>query len=367
MHVERMNRVLNFILKKFGREVSYSSLPQRKNIVTLCDIEYEDLPKAIYLEEHLSRFLKANEFFTMEGEYKRLFATRTDHFPTLIIPFGRSIVQKYRAINLKLESFPRKYHSSVKKTDSITARENLKSALLVDTDFTEQFFGHWLRDELSAALIDFNHTPAIATHHANFVHAKGYLELIQPKIQYGFRGTVDNLNLLVDFSQNSFKKSRYESIRNRLEAKNYVSIKYNGVYIARGQNGAKRSLVNEDTLIEHLSTLGFDVINPEKLSPSEIVAKLWNAPMVIAVEGSAISHTVYTIAKHAGVLVLQPPKRICHSYKGIMDARNKPYGFYVCKPSENDEDSFYVDSFSDLDKLIDQLREESVKRAQALI
>lgn len=366
MHVEYINKVINFVLRRLGREVSFNDLPKRKNIITICEIEYARLPKAIYLPAHLSRFLKANEHFTMEGEYKRLFADETDHIPTLVIPFGKTRINKHRALNHQLESFPRKHLGTTKHLE-MNNKERLNSALLIDSDFTEQYFGHWLRDELSSAMIDFQQAPSIAVHNASFGHAKGYLDLLKPNIHYGFTGVVDNLHLLVDFSQNSHKTSRYEALRNRLISKNFTSTTHKGVYIARGVSGAKRCLTNEDALIEHLSNLGFDIVSPEKLQPIEIVGRLWNAPMVIAVEGSAIAHTMYTIAKHAGVLVLQPPKRICHSYKGILDAKNNPYGFYVCQPSESEEDSFYIDSFSDLDKLIDQLREESVKRAQALI
>lgn len=358
-----INKAITFAFKKLGKQVTLQSLPKTKDIITLCDVEHQSAPSAIYLPSHLSRFLSSSIYYTLEGEFKRLFATEVEHFPTLMIPFQNSVVYQYGIVNSKLEHLPRnRNNSQMLPQPSNTDYGKMKNALLIDTDYSELFFGHWLPDELSAATIANEQLPAIAIHQANFIHAKGYLDLLQTDIYYGFKGKVDNLNLLVDFSQNSFKVSRYGVLRKRLENKNFTTIAYKGVYISRGNIGAKRTLENEDDLVNHLIKAGFDVIYPEKLQPHEIVARLWNAPMIISVEGSAIAHALYTVANHGSILILQPPRRINHVFKGIFDAKNNPYGFYVCKPSAHDKESFYLDSFSDLDKLIDQLREETAKR-----
>lgn len=357
---KRINQGIYFLLRKLGLQIEFDSSSFAHNATTLCKAEKESLPPAIYLQSHLYRFLTPNPYFTMKGEYERLLATSIVHEPTLLIPFKKSLIFSAGIINTKCQLYRRK----VQKNNTETSI-NLDAGVLVDNMFSAIFFGHWLRDELPASLISNPSMPALALHKPKYSHASGYNELLQTNTLYGYRGKVKSLHLLVDFSQNSYKQNRYEVLKNRLNKDIQQKAQYQGVYIARGTSGTNRLLKNEEALTDHLTKRGFDVIFPEIMSASEIVNRLWNAPMVIGVEGSALSHSIYTLAKHGSMLILQPPHRICHSYKGILDARNHPYGFYVCKP-DNDGDGFSVDSMCDLDSLIDRLREESARRFQAI-
>jgi capsular polysaccharide biosynthesis protein len=204
--------------------------------------------------------------------------------------------------------------------------------------------------------------PSLALNRPNYFHAKAYEALFGLDVIYANKGIVKELYFLSDVTQNSHKLKRYSKLRNQLAVKlSPEDTKYTGIYIARGYSGVKRLLTNEQELIDHLVKKGFDILCPEKASPEMIVRKLWNAPLVIGVEGSAIDHAILTAGNCAGYLLLMPPNRFCVIYKGILDALNRPFGFYVCKPSPS-PDSFFVDSMSDLDELIDSMREESARR-----
>jgi capsular polysaccharide biosynthesis protein len=151
---------------------------------------------------------------------------------------------------------------------------------------------------------------------------------------------------LSDFSQNSYKLERYLTLRDNLKSTlNPNDIAYNGVFIARGQTGAKRLLINEKEVIAHLEKKGFDIIYPEKMTVE-----------VITVEGSAHNHAIYSMNLKGAMLELQPPSRFGIIIKGACDCLGIGWGFYVCAPS-NDGEGFYVDNFNDLDRAIKQLQE----------
>ncbi len=349
--------------RRMGKLVGFESLHYQADAIVLNPLEKTSTPPAIHLQKHLARFNKSNEYSSLEQEFKALFTITTEHAPTKLIHFGKSYLSKEGVLNQKNQLHPRylinrnqpeiheRYLSSVK---------HFEKALMVDNDFSNKFFGHWVHDELSALNIKKlpDNTQKIGIHIPDYSHAQGYLDMIQTEVQYGFSGVVDELYLLSDYSQNSYKQARYRAIKKciaqKLQPKN---TQYNGVYIARGNTGANRRLENEGIVIDHLSKRGFDIIHPEKMQAEAIIRRLWNAPMVISVEGSAISHAILSMAHHAGVLVLQPPNRITHDFKRILDAKGHSFGFYVCQ--QTSEDSFAIDNFDDFDKLIDMVHSAS--------
>ena len=86
----------------------------------------------------------------------------------------------------------------------------------------------------------------------------------------------------------------------------------------------------------------------------DIIRSLWNARIIISVEGSAINHALYPMALNGAVLVLQPPYRFVNAHKGISNAIGRKYGFYVCQSTANKMD-FVLDDFNIFQQLIDQL------------
>lgn len=351
------NKIWHALAKRLGKTVANGDIKFEADI--LCPAEASDVFPATYINEHLSRITGSNEHTSQASEHACLLRRNVEHAPTILFRmedarlFGAGIFSKSR------NYLPR----SIIKNRQL-APISLPKALLIDNDITQVYFGHWLTDQLSSALIATPEMPALALNTPSFTHAQGYEQLFQISTCYAQQGQVDELYWLSDFSQNSYKVKRYQQLRQRAEQNlSPANCSATGIYIARGNSGAKRALLNEQELINHLLDRGFEIIYPEKMTPEMITRCLWNAPVVISVEGSQIAHTIHSISRNASVLILMPPNRVSHIFKGIFDAIDKiAYGFYVCAAAQNSNE-FYVDSFVDLDRLVHQLKENTGSRS----
>lgn len=350
--IKKLSRV---IARAYGKPIDQKKL--KASGIVLCPKEELPCPKAIYLDSHLLRIKGASIYTSVENENINLHNTLAVHEPTVLYSIGST-----NLFSGGLWTDKREYLIRLLSQDDQRFKVNLDQAVLIDNELSSQFFGHWLHDTLPSILIGNSEMPSLSFKKPKYPHAVDYQSILDLDIIYGNKGRVKNLFLLSDYSENSHKVKRYKLIRSRIiEKLNPQDSPYKGVYIARGITGAKRTLTNESALIEHLTKRGFDVVYPEKILAETLIRKLWNAPIVVSVEGSALAHPIYSIAQNGACFVLQPPYRVNHMFKAMCDAMNRPYGFYVCKPSQG-KDSFYVDSFDDIDRLIDQLENEKIKR-----
>lgn len=356
-----LDKLQKYVALSFFKQRTIDLLEGANDAITLCPTEKHSIPAPILLEKQLTRFTGcAAKSLGLEETLKLLLTTEVTFKPTLLIPFGKSYVFGGGAVNCKREFFRAKIYPS-----SETSYKKIQSAILIGNPNSEIYYGDWFLDELPAARIDFDSSQPIAIRKpVSWRHSQEYLDIFNLEIKYGFRGVVENLYLLSDSSQNSYKKQRYQSLRQNLEQYNFPDVTFSGAYIMRGTKtqGDPRVLDNEDELVAHLKKQNFDILDLETLSAKELVKRLWNMPMIIGVEGSALTHAILPLREFGSMLILQPPKRLGLGLKGILDARNNPVGMYVCQPSLTNPCGIYIDSFSDLDFLIEKLREESYKR-----
>lgn len=354
----RQQGLSQVLRKKFlGRPIDFNS--DKYEVVTLCEAEkqYVNLPS--YIDSHLSRITATVPTSTIETELSWLFKQDLVHGPTKLYKLNDVNIGK-SGIWADSSNFLTRTVNQNRDLKVV----NLESAILVDSDYSANYFGHWLLDFISASLISTEKSPPFSTFKPNYFHANGYQALLDiNNVIYSNKGFVKELYFLDDFfTQNSYKINRYNELRMRIEKK--ISINknnYTGVYIARGITGKKRLLLNEDELINHLLKKGFYIITPEKKSVEEIASILLNCPFIISVEGSEISHAIITASKSAGYLILMPPNRCSFYFKGTLDGAGHPWGFYICQTTK-DPDSFYIDSFSDLDRLIDTIMQQSLQK-----
>lgn len=326
-------------------------------VITLSEGHRIDVTPSIYLPGHFDRIRSTNTSTDLTIPHKHAHQTEVNHAPTLLYNIGEArlwngaILQNYKNYLLR-------------RVDSRERFEelDLERAFIADTDEGHEFFGHWLRDDVAATLINHDNIPAIFLQKPKHFQVPQYESLMNVKMLLAKKGRIKNLHILSDFSQNSYKVARYMEFRRRIKEKlNPISTKYAGVFIARGNLGTKRSLTNENEVIDHLSKRGFDIVFPEKMTVAEIQARLWDSPIVINVEGSAHMHALHSMSLSGALLHLQPPYRFVDIDKGVFDSTGRTYGFYVCKPNDNKE-SFYLDNFSDFDKLIDLMLNACAKR-----
>lgn len=356
-----LDKLQKLLALSFCKQRTVDQLESANDAITLCPIEKHFIPAPILLEKQLARCTGCASTLELEETLKLLFITEITFKPTLLIPFGKSYVFGGGAVNCNREFFRTKIYPS-----SETSCHKIESAILIGNPNSEIYFGDWFLDELPAAKIDFDSSQPIAIRKPIGWHPQEYLDIFKLGINYGFRGVVENLYLLSDSGQNSYKKQRYQLLRQKLEEYNFPDVNFSGAYIRRGTKtqGMPRILDNENELITHLQKQNFDIIDIEKISAKELVKRLWNIPMVIGIEGSALIHAILPLKKFGSMLLLQPPKKINLTQKGVLDARNNPVGMYFCEQSLINSFGFSVDSFSDIDFLIEKLREESHKRSK---
>ncbi len=346
------NKIYRLAGRLFGKPLNLECIA--KDATVLCEQEEQDVSPAVYLPAHLQRITGTTVNCILSVTMERMHETHSIHAPTLMYPLGR----------VTLFSGGLWTHNNQFLTRSINEKDNfeivnLQQAVLTDADIGLTYFGHWMREVVPASLVGTTEIPSLSLRRPHYSHAAQYAQFFELQTIYANKGTVDNLYLLSDFSQNTYKLKRYLTLRDNLkDSLNPQDIVHKGVFIARGETGSKRALINENEVIAHLEKMGFDVIYPEKMTSEAIIRKLWNAKIVITVEGSAHNHAIYSMARMGCLLSLQPPSRFGIIIKNACDCLGIGWGFYVCAAS-HDGEGFYVDSFVDLDKIIGQLQNAS--------
>jgi hypothetical protein len=337
--------------KFFGNALNLENY--RQKAIVLCPEEEQDVPPVVYLPEHLQRPTRAPHNWTVKDYLARLQKNHIVHAPTLMFPVGAAKIYAGGVWTAKHENYPRSLDLSEKKV-----KIQLKQAVITDSDSGLMYFGHWMSDVLPSCLIGSPETPSLTIRKPPYRHARHYEELFEIVTIYANRGEIENLHLLSDFSQNSFKLKRYLTLRANIEANlRPAKITYKGVYIARGNAGATRTLLNEREVITHLEKRGFDIIHPEEMTAEQITRRLWGAKFVVAVEGSAYAHAIYSMARDGCFLTLEPPQHFGIIIRDACNCLGIKWGFYVCASGNSMVDGikFYVDSFPDLDRVIDLL------------
>lgn len=181
------------------------------------------------------------------------------------------------------------------------------------------------------------------------------MKLNVPYLRRQFRrlqnANIQELTIFTDFAQNSLKATRYRTLRSRLKQSfAYTSVRP-GVYIKRGITGEARVLDNEAAIEAALQQAGFDVIEPARLTASEISRRILGAQIIVSVEGSHLSHAIYSVADGGTFVVLQPPDRFAMPYKEFTDRLDMRFAFLVGDKATNG----FTIPLDDLHQLLDRL------------
>jgi hypothetical protein len=215
-----------------------------------------------------------------------------------------------------------------------------------------EFFGHWLRDDAATHLLAEREGTPLSMPTPGWPDRVEYLQLFeQDYFQLG-PSFIRELVLFDDIFQNAHKAIRFRELRARV-AKNRAA-KQSGhlVYLMRGTGGKARTLVNEAKLAEAVEKRGGVVVQAESMSVRELVGALLGATLIISVEGSQLSHALYTLAEGGGILAIQPPDRFYNSHMDWARALSMSYGIAVGEPRDT---GFYL-SCEDLLRTIDLFR-----------
>jgi hypothetical protein len=211
------------------------------------------------------------------------------------------------------------------------------------------FFGHWLRDDCATHMLAEQVGVPIGMPTPPWPDRAGYLKLFnQSHMELG-RAHVRRLVLFDDISQNAHKAERLRALRTRVATGRTPQNTGHIVYLMRGAGGTRRSLLNEDEIASALERRGVIIVRSETLPVPELTSVLLGAKLVISIEGSQLSHALYTLDSHGGILIIQPPDRFFNSHMDWARALHMQYGIVV---GEQRETGFHL-PVDDLMRTID--------------
>jgi hypothetical protein len=213
------------------------------------------------------------------------------------------------------------------------------------------FFGHWLRDDCATHLLAEQRSAPMSMPTPVWPDVPGYLDVLGQSYGQIDRGYVKHLTLFEDICNTPHKIARLRQLRARIAATQPSKPTGKIVYLMRGSAGKPRTLVNEMEIVEQLKRRDIVVVEAEKLSVPLLVSELFNARIVISIEGSQFSHALMTLSDAGAILVIQPPDRFFNSHMDWARALDIQYGLVV---GEQKETGFYL-PIDDLLRTIDLL------------
>lgn len=310
--------------KILRRNFAYQEFCDRK--WTIVPGETCTSPPAIYFEDDLARVATIDVgATTYEYELSRAKGGRQEHGATLgYVLRNIELIDGvlYRgAMQHRLVRLPRRLTGP-------GVRDIVDSGALACTQCGGIYFGHWMSDDLSLYLAAEAHGTPIVVERKSYFHEPAYCGLMNILPHHKSRTRFNQLIVLDDVGQNSFKRKRYRELRTRL-SKSFGSTRNRYVYIRRGvvRGSAGRSLTNSEQLEEFLKGQGFVIVDPDHQSAKEITESIGGARLIVGVEGSHMAHALYSIGDGGGICMLQPPNHFINVFKDYTDCLDLRYGF----------------------------------------
>jgi len=316
----------------------------------ICPPETTLAPSAIFLDGMLDRVKNVAIWTSFEFECKRVLGGNRDHGGTTA--YNLSDV---RLINGNLYKGEMRYAVSPEpETYWIGDRiEHLSHAQLASTYFGSRFFGHWMREEVPLMMLAGHFGEVVRIERKPHYHEPGYQAIFNVSSRSVKCAKFDDLIVLDDIGQNSFKRKRYEQLRAAVKAVESIQEPPPGVFIRRGKTGVTRQVTNIDEVEAFFTHLGFTVLEPETMTPLEIVQQIKGTKMVATVEGSNLVHAYNSIADDGTILVIQPPHRFSNATKDYTDCVGLNYAFLVAHEGANPSE-FSVD-IAELERTLEKI------------
>jgi hypothetical protein len=297
----------------------------------ICPAERRHESPAIYLDHDLDKVTAVMEDTSWELEMSRIQGGETEHAATVA-----HRIQECELLDGSLYKGPARLPLTPEPKRLISANVNqvIAEGALAASYYGSLYFGHWLTDDLTLHLAAEPLGKPITPARRIYGHESNYLELFNIQPHYTNQVRCKNLIILDDFSQNSYKRQRYLELRSRLQNALPSANPGARIMIRRGQQGAARVLTNAAEIEKVLEGQGFIIVDPDKSTANEIASSLLGARLIVGLEGSHMTHSVYTVAQNGGVCVLQPPYRFNNVLKNYTDCLGIAYGFVVGRASE---------------------------------
>lgn len=346
-HWPRLRRLGGRILG--GRPVPLVECAKKRWVIA--PPENTSIPPAIFDASHLERIRSLSPWRNQMAEDLLIHGGSLQHAASIAY-----IVEDATLAGSHIYCGPSKHPCSPRHENwfSPGRQYGLDHAHLAATFASTHSFANFVLDELSLQLLIPEEELQIGASGTNFRHAAGYRSLLGlPGIhRYPF-AHIKQLTVYEDFSQHRSKRDRYHELRRRLRAasKSAPGTPTRGVFLDRGETGERRILSNSAAIRDTLAARGFTILHPERMNTEAIMQAMLDAPIVVGVEGSQLSHAAYTLADHGSFLVLQPPDRFAMTYKEFTDCMSMQFAFLVGIPKQ---DGFEI-PLDELCRMIDRL------------
>lgn len=284
-------------------------------------------PSAVYMDGQLDRVVGVTSETTREQEWRRILGGVVTH--------AASMAYLFRRVDLRDgHIYARRWkHSLAQRRASPFANgrpTHVDRAALCCSYIGNRYFGHWLTDDLPLSLAAAELACPIRNEVSLTPHQQEYSQLLRVSPAHIAAASIDELIVLIDHSQGSSKRRRYQELRRRLRG-DVAKSGGEGVMILRGNSGVSRQLLNEDAIAEKLSSRGFVIVDPTKESARSMLERLLDARVVVGVEGSHLAHALYALRDGGAYLVIQPPYRFNNVFKDYADCLGMRYAFVVGK------------------------------------
>lgn len=305
---------------------------------------------AIFDPSHLDRVSGFSEHTNlkdhleiMQGGYRTIEATHGYKLQnvSIIDGFLYSSSAKY-----SLTADPERFFCKESK-----ATETIDAGSLVSTYWGNRFFGDWIIDCLPLQELGTKYAQAIITG-PHYTKSQEYLECLNgistKRIE---RAQVSNLFIFDDFAHNTSKIKRLYNIRKKIASACSNIEKNNNVMFLRGQTGQPRILENEMEIADTLNKKGFDIVDPQNLTPKQIIEKSYGAQCIVSVDGSHMMYSLLSASEGCNVVSIQPPFRLSTWPKIFFENINANYALvFGIKKSHS---SFYA-HINEVEWAIDQ-------------
>lgn len=259
---------------------------------------------------------------------KRLRATVQEHAPTESITIRDAVVW---GRNL----FGGGTKHDLYRSDPVRLRdmESLHDVTLAATYAGTRWWGHFIHDDLPQELLATSLQTSVITHaRPTFADEPGYRDVFRiakPRVVPAV--IADRCTLLVDYSQNASKRSRYATMRAQVPRAVGDATR---VYVRR-MGGAKRHLHGEDELVDALAQRGYVI-----MTNADAVGKLVNvctrAVQLVAIDGSHIAPLMFLMREGAELVTIIPTARVSTVLSDVARANNLRAAMFVCDGPDTD-------------------------------
>lgn len=290
-------------------------------------------PPAICTKTYKDFNLKTVNGISLEEEVCRVSGGHVTHSATIAYQINQA---KLLSGILYKNNFKLKLTSNKEsKLNFYGSKASYTEGLLVSSWSSNQYFGHWIKDECPKILTaNEMGIQAISSGSKFYSHRAGYEAIFNLTSVSVERAVFERLIVLSRENLNRYRRQRLCQLRELVVSKTQTTAGNQYVYLKRGNTGAAgRGLSNEDQLVEKLLEYGFVIIEPEKLTVDEILQQCVHATIIMGVEGSAMIHAFLSLKGSGAMLCLVPEYRFNNPYANYCAAVGLNYGFIVGKTS----------------------------------